>query len=47
MDLGSLVRNSDERHRGIAMELIASYAAYGEDDPDFMTLCSHIVKHYD
>lgn len=40
--LGPLLLNADRRHKAIAMELIASYAHHGENDPHFMNLASEI-----
>jgi hypothetical protein len=42
MRLGSLFGNADPRHQAIAMELIASYAEHGENDPHFMNLADEI-----
>lgn len=42
MELGCLFRNADRRHKAIAMELIASYAEHGENDPHFMHLADEI-----
>lgn len=42
MRLGSLFLNADRRHQGIAMDLIASYARQGENDPHFMNLANEI-----
>lgn len=40
--LASLFGNADTRHTRIAMELIASYATNGENDPQFMNLADEI-----
>lgn len=42
MRLGSLLLNADRRHQGIALDLIASYARHGENDPHFMHLANEI-----
>lgn len=41
-DLPCLLRNADRRHKAIALELIASYAEHGENDPLFMHLADEI-----
>lgn len=41
-ELGQLLLNADNRHKRIAMELIASYSEHGENDPHFMNLASEI-----
>lgn len=40
--LASLFGNADTRHTLIALELIASYAVQGENDPHFMNLADEI-----
>lgn len=40
--LGSLILNADRRHLQITLELIASYASQGENDPHFMHLADEI-----
>lgn len=42
MRLSDLLINADEHHRRIALELIASYASHGENDPQFMALAAEI-----
>lgn len=42
-ELGQLLLNADNRHKRIALELIASYAEHGENDPHFMNLASEIL----
>lgn len=42
MELGRLLINADQRHKAIAIELIASYAEHGENDPHFMHLADEI-----
>lgn len=41
-DLPRLLRNADRWHKAIALELIASYAEHGENDPHFMNLADEI-----
>lgn len=41
-NLGELLWGSDDRHTRIALDLIASYAVNGENDPDFMALAVEI-----
>ena len=40
--LANLFGNADKEHTRIAMELIASYASQGENDPHFMHLADEI-----
>lgn len=42
VDLARLLRNADERHQRIALELMASYAEHGENDRHFMNLADEI-----
>jgi hypothetical protein len=42
IELGRLLMNADTRHTRIALELIASYATHGENDPHFMNLANEI-----
>lgn len=41
-NLGRLLWGADQRHTRIALDLIASYAVNGENDPDFMALAVEI-----
>lgn len=43
-DLPSLLANADEEHVRIALELMASYARNGENDPEFMALARQILR---
>lgn len=43
--LGMLFMTADERHTRIALELIASYTHYGENDSHFMGLASEIIEN--
>jgi hypothetical protein len=40
-DLGA-IQNFDDKHYNIVLELLASYRANGENDPDFFEVCHHI-----
>lgn len=42
VNLASLLINADEKHRRIALEMIASYSVWGENDPAFMMLANEI-----
>ena len=44
-DLG-FISNTDEKHFSIVMDLLKSYRANGENDQDFMRICSTIYKNY-
>lgn len=41
-NLGRLLWGADRQHIRIALEMIASYAENGENDPDFMALAEEI-----
>lgn len=43
-DLG-FIQNTDEKHFKILIELLVSYRANGENDPDFMRICSRIYEN--
>lgn len=43
-NLSLLFMNADERHTRIALELIASYSHYGENDSHFMGLAAEIIE---
>jgi hypothetical protein len=43
-NLARLLQHADERHQRIAMECIASYAQYGENDTFFMSLAAEIAE---
>lgn len=40
---GQLLANADSHHKRIALELFASYARHGENDPHFMALAGEIL----
>lgn len=42
--LDNLLSNADEHHARIALELIAHYAKYGENCPEFMRLARELVE---
>ncbi|MDD5175778.1 MAG: hypothetical protein PHQ05_05075 [Sterolibacterium sp.] len=42
VNVAALLINADEKHRRIALEMIASYAVWGENDPAFMLLADEI-----
>lgn len=43
-NLSALFWNADERHARIALECIASYSQYGENDTFFMSLAAEIAE---
>lgn len=43
-NLSQLFRGADEHHTRIALECIAHYSQYGENDTFFMTLASEILE---
>lgn len=44
LDITTLLRNADDNHVRIALELMAWYAQYGENDQAFMALAREILR---
>ena len=44
LDITSLLANADELHTRIALDLMAWYAKYGENDQPFMALAREILR---
>lgn len=44
VNLSELFQHADERHTRIALDCIASYTRFGENDTFFMTLAAEIVE---